>query len=112
MAQRFLRNLAASGTSMATAVVSGAAALLIAAAALLFVWAMIALAFIDLDTFYLPDDITLPLLWLGLLLNIGGVFAALDSAVLGAVAGYLALWLGFEEFELSKVRDGFGVNFR
>src|SRR4051812_25350733 len=49
------------------------------AAALLFIWAMIALAFIDLDTFYLPDDITLPLLWAGLLVNLGGVFVDLPS---------------------------------
>jgi leader peptidase (prepilin peptidase)/N-methyltransferase len=61
-------------------------------AALLFVWAMIALAFIDLDTSYLPDDITQPLLWAGLVLAAAGIFTDLPSAVLGAVFGYLAFW--------------------
>lgn len=57
-----------------------------AAGALLFTWAMIALTFIDLDTFYLPDSITLPLLWLGLLFNISATYVSLSSAVIGAAA--------------------------
>jgi leader peptidase (prepilin peptidase)/N-methyltransferase len=77
-------------------------------AALVFVWAMIALAFIDLDTFYLPDDITLPLLWVGLLVNMGGVFVDLQSAVIGAVAGYLALWTVFWGYKLATGKDGMG----
>ncbi len=77
-------------------------------AALGFVWAMIALAFIDLDTFYLPDDITLPLVWAGLLVNVGGVFADLQSAVIGAAAGYLALWLVFWGYKLATGKDGMG----
>ena len=52
------------------------------AAGLLFVWAMIALAFIDLDSFYLPDDITLPLLWAGILVNMGGAFVDLQTSVI------------------------------
>ncbi|MBV2234594.1 MAG: prepilin peptidase, partial [Sterolibacterium sp.] len=59
---------------------------LAALGALLFLWAMLALTFIDLDTMLLPDDITLPLLWLGLLFNLGGHFATLPSAVVGAMA--------------------------
>lgn len=78
------------------------------AAALLFAWAMIALAFIDLDTFYLPDDITLPLVWLGLLVNAGGAFVDLQSAVIGAVAGYLSLWGVFWAYKLATGKEGMG----
>ncbi len=78
------------------------------AAALMFAWAMIALAFIDLDTFYLPDDITLPLLWLGLLVNSGGLFSDLHSAVVGAVAGYLSLWSVYWAFKLATGKEGMG----
>lgn len=77
-------------------------------AALVFVWAMIALAFIDLDTFFLPDDITLPLVWAGLLANMAGVFVDLQSAVIGAIAGYLALWLVFWGYKLATGKDGMG----
>jgi leader peptidase (prepilin peptidase)/N-methyltransferase len=76
--------------------------------ALVFAWCMIALAFIDLDTFYLPDDITLPLLWCGLLFNISGGFADLASAVIGAVAGYLTLWIVFWMFKLATGKEGMG----
>jgi leader peptidase (prepilin peptidase)/N-methyltransferase len=76
--------------------------------ALLFIWATIALAFIDLDTFYLPDDITLPLLWCGLLFNLWGVFADLPSAVIGAAAGYLTLWAVFWAFKLATGKEGMG----
>ena len=58
---------------------------------LLFTWALVALAFIDLDTQLLPDAITLPWLWLGLLFNLGGNLAPLGDAVIGAMAGYLCL---------------------
>ena len=77
-------------------------------AALVFAWSMIALAFIDLDTFYLPDDITLPLVWTGLLVNMGGVFVDLQSAVVGAVAGYFALWTVFWGYKLATGKDGMG----
>jgi len=76
--------------------------------ALLFAWAMIALTFIDLDTFFLPDSITLPLLWVGLLLNLGGTFAPLASAVIGAIAGYLALWSVYWAFKLATGKEGMG----
>jgi leader peptidase (prepilin peptidase)/N-methyltransferase len=76
--------------------------------ALVFAWAMIALAFIDLDTFYLPDSITLPLLWLGLLFNTGAAFTDLRSAVLGAAAGYLALWSVYWAYKLATGKEGMG----
>jgi len=76
--------------------------------ALLFAWAMIALTFIDLDTFFLPDTITLPLLWTGLLLNIGGAYTDLGSAVIGAAAGYLVLWTVFWAFKLLTGKEGMG----
>jgi leader peptidase (prepilin peptidase)/N-methyltransferase len=76
--------------------------------ALLFAWAMIALAFIDLDTFYLPDSITLPLLWAGLLFNAGGTFTDLHSAVFGAAAGYLALWSVYWAFKFATGKEGMG----
>lgn len=76
--------------------------------ALLFAWAMIVLTFIDLDTFYLPDDITLPLLWAGLLFNLGNAHIDLQSAVIGAVAGYLALWTVFWLFKLATGKEGMG----
>ena len=76
--------------------------------ALIFAWAMIALAFIDFDTFYLPDNITLPLLWAGLLFNLDGTFTDIRSAVAGAAAGYLALWSVFWAFKLATGKEGMG----
>ena len=76
--------------------------------ALLFCWAMIALAFIDLDTFYLPDNITLPLVWAGLLFNLYGAFTDIHSAVIGAAAGYLVLWAVFWVFKLATGKEGMG----
>ena len=79
-----------------------------AAGAILFVWAMIALTGIDFDTQLLPDSITLPLIWLGLLFNIGGTFTSLTSAVIGAVAGYLSLWSVYWGFKLATGKEGMG----
>lgn len=79
-----------------------------AVAALFFIWTMIPLAFIDLDTFYLPDDLTFPLLWAGLLLNVRGIFVDLQSAVIGAAAGYLALWLVFWTYKALTGKEGMG----
>lgn len=76
--------------------------------ALLFSCAMIALAFVDLDTFNLPDDITLALLWAGLLFNLFGVFTDLKSAVIGAAAGYLVLWMVFWLFKFATGKEGMG----
>ena len=79
-----------------------------ACAALVFTWAMIALAFIDIDTQLLPDAITLPLLWCGLLANVGDGFTNIQSAVVGAVAGYLSLWLIYQGYKLIARREGMG----
>ncbi len=78
------------------------------AGALLLTWSLIALAFIDLDTQLLPDDITLPLLWAGLLFSLWGGYVPLDQAVIGAIAGYLALWLVFWAFKLATGKEGLG----
>ncbi len=79
-----------------------------AAGALLFTWAMIALTFIDLDTFYLPDSITLPLLWLGLSFNIHATYTPLSTAVIGAAAGYLSLWSVYWLFKWATGKEGMG----
>ena len=76
--------------------------------ALLLIWALLALTAIDFDTQLLPDDITLPLLWAGLLFNLFGVFTDLHSAVLGAVIGYLALWAVYWLFKLAPGKEGMG----
>ncbi len=81
---------------------------LAALGALLFVWALLALTFIDFDTQLLPDDITLPLLWAGLLLNLSHTYTDLQTAVIGAVAGYLALWLVYWLFKLATGKEGMG----
>jgi leader peptidase (prepilin peptidase)/N-methyltransferase len=78
------------------------------AGALVFTWVLVAAAFIDLDTTLLPDDLTLPLLWLGLLLNLGGTFVPLSDAVIGAAAGYMVLWLVYQGFKLLTGKDGMG----
>ena len=75
---------------------------------LLLVWALIALTAIDIDTQLLPDAITLPLLWLGLLFNLQGTYTDLSSAVIGAMAGYLTLWSIFWLFKLATGKDGMG----
>jgi leader peptidase (prepilin peptidase)/N-methyltransferase len=75
---------------------------------LLFAWAMIALAFIDMDVQLLPDRITLPLLWIGLLVNLNDVFTGIHSAVIGAVVGYLLLWLVYWSYKLISGKEGLG----
>ena len=76
--------------------------------ALCFVAALVALTGIDFDTQLLPDDITLPLLWLGLAFNAFGVYTDLKSAVIGAMAGYLSLWGVFWMFKLATGKEGMG----
>jgi leader peptidase (prepilin peptidase) / N-methyltransferase len=76
--------------------------------AALFIWFTIALAFIDQETGLLPDALTLPLVWIGLLVNLVGGFVPLPEAVIGAVAGYLALWLVFHGFRLLTGKEGMG----
>ena len=80
----------------------------VAFAALIFVWSLIALAVIDLNTQLLPDDITLPLLWIGLLVNINQGFTDIQAAVIGAVAGYLSLWSIYWCFKLITGKEGMG----
>jgi leader peptidase (prepilin peptidase)/N-methyltransferase len=77
-------------------------------AALIFTWSLIVLTMIDFDTYLLPDDITLPLLWLGLIANSFGAFTDLPSALWGAIAGYLALWSVYKVFKLVTGKEGMG----
>jgi leader peptidase (prepilin peptidase)/N-methyltransferase len=81
---------------------------LAAVGALLLGWALIALSLIDFHTKLLPDNITLPMLWLGLLFNLEGTYTDLYSSVIGAVAGYLSLWLLFHVFKLLTGKEGMG----
>ena len=76
--------------------------------AMVFVFLAVAMTFIDIDTQYLPDDLTYPLLWVGLLINVQGTFVPLDQAVIGAVAGYMSLWSVNALFKLYKKVDGMG----
>lgn len=74
----------------------------------IFTFGLITLTFIDFDTQLLPDDITLPLLWLGLLFNLNGGFTDLKSAVIGAIAGYLILWSIYWLFKVITGKEGMG----
>ena len=78
------------------------------AGALVFTWAMIALAFIDFDTRLLPDSLTLPLLWMGLIFNLLTGIVPLEEAVIGAVGGYLSLWSVYWLFKLATGKEGMG----
>lgn len=77
-------------------------------ALLLFTWSLIALTMIDADTQLLPDNITLPLLWLGLICNHFGLVTDLNSALWGAVLGYLSLWSIYWLFKLLTGKEGMG----
>ena len=70
--------------------------------------ALITLTFIDFDTMLLPDSITYPILWLGLLVNLNNGFTDIHSAIIGAVAGYLILWSIFWLFKLLTGKEGMG----
>ena len=76
--------------------------------ALLFLWSLISLTMIDADHKYLPDQITLPLLWLGLLANSLGLYTSLNDAVWGAIAGYMSLWSVYWAFLLITKKEGMG----
>lgn len=78
------------------------------AALIVLTWALIALALIDYDTQLLPDDITLPLLWLGLVANFFGLVTPFGNAFLGACLGYLVLWVVFQLFKLVTGKEGMG----
>jgi leader peptidase (prepilin peptidase) / N-methyltransferase len=71
-------------------------------------WSLLALTMIDFDTQLLPDGITLPLLWAGLIVNLWNTFATLSDAVIGAVAGYLSLWAVYWAFKLIRGKEGMG----
>ena len=77
-------------------------------ATLLFAWLLVAMTFIDVDTQLLPDDLTFPLLWAGLLVNLNGTFVPLQDAVIGAAAGYLVLWAVYWIFKLATGKEGMG----
>jgi leader peptidase (prepilin peptidase)/N-methyltransferase len=81
---------------------------LMAAYCLMFTWVLIALTGIDFREQLLPDQITLPLLWLGLFANLSGTFVPLNEAVIGALAGYLSLWSVFWLFKLVTGKEGMG----
>ena len=98
--------LASGALSLAAAVTLGPSASLLTA--LLFIWVLIALTGIDIDTQLLPDNLTLPLLWLGLAANLFEVWADLPSAVIGAMAGYLSLWSVYWLFKLVTGKEGMG----
>ncbi|MEQ1636929.1 MAG: A24 family peptidase [Methylococcales bacterium] len=75
---------------------------------LLLTWCLIALSFIDFDHQLLPDNLTLPMLWLGLLLSEFEVFTSTDSSIIGAAAGYLSLWSIYQAFKLLTGKEGMG----
>ena len=77
-------------------------------AALPLTWGLIALAVIDYDTQLLPDGITIPLLWVGLLFSLFGLFTDSASAIIGAATGYLSLWAVFHGFRLVTGKEGMG----
>jgi leader peptidase (prepilin peptidase)/N-methyltransferase len=77
-------------------------------ATLAFGWFLLAMTMIDYDTQLLPDDLTYPLLWLGLLVNVNGMFVPLRDAVIGAAAGYLVLWSIYWLFKLATGKEGMG----
>lgn len=76
--------------------------------AMIFSWMLIALFFIDLDEQLLPDNITVPLLWLGLIANSQGLFTDLNTALFGAVFGYLSLWSVYWLFKIVTGKEGMG----
>lgn len=78
------------------------------AAALALTWALIALTITDLRTMYLPDGLTLPLLWIGLGLSLAPVFADPSSSIVGAIAGYGLLWSIYWAFKLATGKEGMG----
>lgn len=76
--------------------------------ALLLTWSLIALSFIDVDHHLLPDSINLPMLWLGLILSLFGLYTDAHSSIIGAAAGYGSLWLVFHLFKLVTGKEGMG----
>ena len=79
-----------------------------AAAGVFLTWSLIALSMIDVDHQLLPDSITLPLLWVGLAMSLFPVFADMRTSLIGAMAGYLSLWIVFKLFKLVTGKEGMG----
>lgn len=77
-------------------------------AAVVFCWFLVVMTMIDADTQLLPDDLTLPLIWIGLGINIYSTFTSLESAVIGAILGYLSLWSVYWLFKLITGKEGMG----
>ncbi|WP_198116432.1 prepilin peptidase [Massilia rhizosphaerae] len=77
-------------------------------ASLAFAYFLISMTLIDYDTKTLPDDLTYPLLWLGLLVNLNGTIVPLRDAVIGAMAGYVSLWAVYWLFKLATGKEGMG----
>ena len=80
-----------------------------ALAAIILTWGLLTLSLIDFDTQYLFDNMTMPLLWLGIICNMFGLFTDLQSSVLGAIVGYLSLWLVSWVFKLIRGKEGMGA---
>ncbi len=76
--------------------------------ALVLTWSLIALSFIDIDHQLLPDNITLPVLWLGLALSLFNVYTTAEASIIGAIAGYLVLWVVYQLFKLATGKEGMG----
>jgi len=76
--------------------------------ALVLTWSLIALTFIDIDHYLLPDSITLPLLWLGLFLSLFNIFTDAHASIIGAIAGYAVLWTVYQLFKLATGKEGMG----
>jgi len=76
--------------------------------AIVLTWGLVSLTFIDVDKMLLPDQITLPLLWLGLLLNLNGTFVDLNTAVIGAMTGYMSLWIIYHAYKQLTGKEGMG----
>lgn len=76
--------------------------------ALFFTWSLISLALIDFHTTLLPDSITLPLMWLGLLISLIPIFVGSHQAIIGAAAGYMVLWIVYQVFKLITGKEGMG----
>lgn len=76
--------------------------------AMLFTWSLLAMSLIDYDHKILPDDITLPMLWVGIIANMFGMFTDIESSLYGAIFGYLSLWLVYMLFKILTGKEGMG----
>jgi len=75
---------------------------------LVLTWSLICLSMIDIDVRLLPDVIVLPFIWLGLFISLFGIFVDSQSSIIGAIAGYMSLWLVFQAFKLVTGKEGMG----